>query len=99
MRTEAWAGHQSALLWAAFVGMVGTSGAKQLHESHRCFAGVFSAALVGQALDTRAEIQQLLETFLWRNKCCLPVLDAWWESGEAAWTDPVGDAALSSDTS
>ncbi|KAK0716149.1 hypothetical protein B0H67DRAFT_666774 [Lasiosphaeris hirsuta] len=82
-----------SLAWAAFVGLAATSEAVE-GERHAWFTNLLGAA-IGTFRDSdttwpladdnavaRAEIQSVLETFLWRDEFCLPGLHVGGGRGE-----------------
>ncbi|KAK2040728.1 hypothetical protein LZ31DRAFT_529255 [Colletotrichum somersetense] len=83
-----WVSHDAALLWILFVGVVGSGTA----EDRAWFLSRLLEALE-RARDvlpperrTRENLQQVLASFLWRDKSCLPVLDDAWALRERSIT-------------
>ncbi|KAK8070765.1 hypothetical protein PG997_010968 [Apiospora hydei] len=72
-----WTGYESALLWIAFVGLLGTGVTEASQQGHwflnlfRCTAG---ADWCADYVLCNRDIRQVFSTFLWDNAYCQPVL-------------------------
>ena len=84
---EVWRGRERALLFAAFVGMLGAK--RAVDPGCQWFKGVFSSVFSvierEEAISlTRSSAQSLLESFLWRDKLCQDALEDWWRNRQSA---------------
>lgn len=73
-----WAAHEQALLWIAFVGLLGTQERTDTCATGRWFLELFDSAACADNSDTR----EIFSSFLWDEAYCHPVL-AWLEQRQA----------------
>jgi len=75
-----WSGFEHALLWAAFIGMVGVG--RPGEQRWQWFSGVFKETVsiieAKEALPkSTADVRRILEMFLWRDRHCSSTLEEW----------------------
>ncbi|KAH8657767.1 hypothetical protein BX600DRAFT_58962 [Xylariales sp. PMI_506] len=76
--SRAWNGYSAALLWIAFVGLLGTGEEAGSCPEGRRFFTLFQSALYGYPygfpLGSYNSLHDILSTFLWDEACCQPLL-------------------------
>lgn len=74
---DTWSGNTAALLWIAFVGLLGTGEGAETSPGEQWFLSLFQSILQGYPQDFipgNGSIQRTLSTFLWDESHCQPLL-------------------------
>lgn len=75
--TDTWPGNRAALLWIAFVGLLGTGEGMETCPGEQWFLSLFQSIVQGYPQDFipgNGSIQRTLSTFLWDEPHCQPLL-------------------------
>ncbi|KAH6967697.1 hypothetical protein BKA56DRAFT_622568 [Ilyonectria sp. MPI-CAGE-AT-0026] len=74
---DTWSGNRAALLWIAFVGLLGTGEGAETSPREQWFLSLFQSIVQGYPQDFlpgNGSIQRTLSTFLWDEAHCQPLL-------------------------